>query len=61
MPNAKPLALALAASLAIGLATPDADAQRKRAATPKGPPPVTACSDFYTFVNKDRRKGVVAN
>jgi putative endopeptidase len=53
MPNAKPLALALAASLAIGLAAPDADAQRKRAAAPKGPPPVTACSDFYSFANKD--------
>lgn len=53
MPHAKPLALALAASLVIGFAAPDADAQRKRAAAPKGPPPVTACSDFYAFANKD--------
>jgi putative endopeptidase len=51
MPNAKPLALALAASLVIGLAAADADAQRKGAA-PKEPP-LTACSDFYTFTNKD--------
>ncbi len=54
MPNAKPLALALAASLALGTFAPDADAQRQRAAAAAaGPPPVTACSDFYTFVNKD--------
>lgn len=52
MPNAKPLALALLASLVFGLTATDADAQRKRAAA-KGPPPLTACSDFYTFVNKD--------
>ena len=52
MPNQKPLVLALAASLVLVLATPDADAQRKRAAKP-ATPAVTACSDFYTFVNKD--------
>jgi putative endopeptidase len=52
MPNATPLALALVAALAIGTASTDADAQRKRQAA-KGPPPVTACSDFYAFANKD--------
>lgn len=53
MPNQKPLVLALAASLVLVLATPDADAQRKRAAKKPAAPAVTACSDFYTFVNKD--------
>jgi putative endopeptidase len=54
MPNARPLALALIATLLIGLPVSDADAQRKRRAKkPAGPPPVTACSDFYTSTNKD--------
>jgi len=53
MPNQKPLVLALAASLVLVLATPDADAQRKRAAKKPATPAVTACSDFYHFVNKD--------
>ncbi|MGI8561120.1 MAG: M13 family metallopeptidase [Luteimonas sp.] len=51
MPQPKPLTLALFASLALGLAHGDAGAQRSRAA-PEGPPPVTACSDYYTFVNQ---------
>ncbi|MBJ6980418.1 M13 family metallopeptidase [Luteimonas sp. MC1572] len=51
MPKHKPLVLALAASLLLGLAAPDADAQRRRAAkAPAGP---TACGDFYAFTNKD--------
>ncbi|MGH8032046.1 MAG: M13 family metallopeptidase [Luteimonas sp.] len=54
MPNARPLALALIVSLLISLPAADADAQRKRKApAKKGPPPVTACSDFYTFTNAD--------
>lgn len=54
MPNTKPLTLALLVALTIGMTAQDADAQRKRkAAAPKGPPPVTACSDFYAFTNKD--------
>ncbi len=52
MPHAKPLVLALAASLVLGLLPGDADAQRRRAA-PKPPPGPTACTDFYSFVNKD--------
>ncbi|WP_407351970.1 M13 family metallopeptidase [Luteimonas sp. R10] len=51
MPNAKPLTLALVACLAIGMSATDADAQRRGAAkAPAGP---TACTDFYSFVNKD--------
>ena len=51
MPKHKPLVLALAASLLLGIASPDADAQRRRAAkAPAGP---TACGDFYAFANKD--------
>ncbi|MCW5567608.1 MAG: M13 family metallopeptidase [Dokdonella sp.] len=53
MPIQKPLAVALAASLALVLAAPTADAQRKRTAKKPAPPAVTACSDFYAFVNKD--------
>src|SRR5690606_5489696 len=52
MPHTKPLALALAASLVLGLLPGDAEAQRRRAA-PKPPPGPTACTDFYAFVNKD--------
>ncbi|MBB6599127.1 M13 family metallopeptidase [Luteimonas sp. MC1825] len=52
MPKHKPLVLALAASLLLGLAAPDADAQRRRAA-PKAPAGPTACGDFYAFANKD--------
>ena len=50
---ARPALLAASIALLVGLSA-DADAQqRRRAAQPKGPPPVTACSDLYTFVNKD--------
>ena len=52
MPHVKPLVFALAASLVLGLASPDAGAQRRKAA-PKAPPGPTACTDFYGFVNKD--------
>ena len=49
MPRTTPLALAL--TLALVLATPDAGAQRRAAAkAPAGP---TACSDFHAFANKD--------
>ncbi|MCD9029715.1 M13 family metallopeptidase [Luteimonas sp. BDR2-5] len=47
---ARPALLAASIALLVGLSS-DADAQRR--AAPKGPPPVTACSDFYSFVNKD--------
>lgn len=49
---ARPALLAASIALLVGLSS-DADAQRRRAAAPKGPPPVTACTDLYTFVNKD--------
>ncbi len=50
---ARPALLAASIALLVGLSA-DADAQqRRRAAAPKGPPPVTACSDLYSFVNKD--------
>jgi putative endopeptidase len=47
----KPLVVALAASLVMVLASSDADAQRKRAQP--ATPAVTACTDFYSFANKD--------
>ncbi|NYZ62665.1 M13 family metallopeptidase [Luteimonas deserti] len=48
---ARPALLAASITLLVGLSA-DADAQqRRRAAAPKAPPPVTACSDLYTFVN----------
>lgn len=47
-----PLALALAASLAIGLVAQDADAQR-RGRAPAKPAGPTACTDFDAFANKD--------
>ena len=50
MPIQKPLVTALATSLVLMLAATDADAQRKRQ---PAAPTITACSDFYTFVNKD--------
>lgn len=54
MPSTRPLAIALlAASLSLALMPFDADAQRRRASTPKPPPGPTACTDFYSFVNKD--------
>ncbi|MDR6992380.1 M13 family metallopeptidase [Luteimonas sp. 3794] len=49
---ARPALLAASIALLIGLSS-DADAQRRRAAAPKGPPPVTACTDLYSFANKD--------
>ncbi len=49
---ARPALLAASIALLVGLSS-DADAQRRRAAAPKGPPPVTACTDLYSFVNKD--------
>ncbi len=51
-PLARPALLAASIALLVGLSA-DADAQRRRASAPKGPPPVTACTDLYTFVNKD--------
>src|SRR3546814_2177684 len=53
MPNARPACLrysvlALAVVLATGLPQ-DADAAKKK----KAQPTVTACTDFYTFTNKD--------
>lgn len=49
---ARPALLAASIALLVGLSS-DADAQRRRAAAPKGPPPVTACTDLYSFANKD--------
>lgn len=49
---ARPALLAASIALLVGLSS-DADAQRRRAAAPKGPPPVTACTDLYSFTNKD--------
>ncbi|MGJ4803951.1 M13-type metalloendopeptidase [Luteimonas sp. SDU82] len=53
MPIQKPLVAALATSLVLMLAATDADAQRKRRAAKPATPAITACSDFYSFVNKD--------
>jgi putative endopeptidase len=50
---ARPLVCALAAVLVAGLVSPDAAAQRKRAAKPKAPAAPTACSDFYSNANAD--------
>ena len=47
---ARPALLAASIALLVGLST-DADAQR-RAAAPRAPA-LTACTDLYTFVNKD--------
>lgn len=49
---ARPALLAASIALLVGLSS-DADAQRRRAAAPKGPPPVTACTDLYSFAHKD--------
>lgn len=46
-----PLLLALAASLALGLASPDADAQR-RARAPAKPQGPNACGDFDAYANR---------
>ncbi|MEO6366217.1 MAG: M13 family metallopeptidase [Luteimonas sp.] len=56
MPNMKPLALALIVGLAAASAAFDADAQKKKKAPAKKKPvaeAVTACTDFYTYTNKD--------
>jgi len=49
---ARPALLAASIALLVGLSS-DADAQRRRAAAPKGPPPVTTCTDLYSATNKD--------
>ena len=51
-PLARPALLTASIVLLLGMSL-DADAARRRAAAPKGPPPATACTDLYTFVNKD--------
>ncbi|MGN7725811.1 M13 family metallopeptidase [Luteimonas sp. 22616] len=58
MPNARsvflrPSALALALVLVSGLSVHDADAAKKKRASKKAAPAVTACTDFYSFTNKD--------
>ena len=58
MPNARsifprPSALALALVLVSGLSVHDADAARKKRASKPAAPAVTACTDFYSFSNKD--------
>ena len=51
----RPLACALALSLIAGLASPDADAAKKKraAAKPKAPVVSAACTDFYASANAD--------
>ena len=58
MPNARsvflrPSALALALVLVSGLSVHDADAAKKKRASKKAAPAVTACTDFYSVTNKD--------
>ena len=53
MPALRPLTVALGLCLTVALAHGDADAQRRSAAKkPPAEPALTACTDFYTFVNK---------
>lgn len=51
--NLRPLACAVALGLLAGLASPAADAQKKKAAKPKAAAAATACSDFYANANAD--------
>ncbi|MBB3805918.1 putative endopeptidase [Xanthomonas arboricola] len=51
MPTIRPLALALGFSLITLLSAPDADAARKKKATPKAPAVSAACTDFYDYAN----------
>ncbi|MET7140812.1 M13 family metallopeptidase [Xanthomonas sp. PPL139] len=53
MPNARPLALAVALGLIALASAADAAPKKKRAATPKAPPISAACSDFYDDANAD--------
>lgn len=54
MSTLRPLACALALSLIAGLASPAADAAKKKAAAkPKAPAAANACSDFYASANAD--------
>ncbi|MDQ3206337.1 MAG: M13 family metallopeptidase [Pseudomonadota bacterium] len=46
----RPLVCALAFSLVAGLASPSADAQRRKSKAPEVPTP--ACTDFYAFANE---------
>ncbi|WP_058834282.1 M13-type metalloendopeptidase [Luteimonas abyssi] len=48
---ARPTLLAVGIALLVGI-VPDADAQR-RGSAPRTPPGPTACTDFYSFHNKD--------
>ncbi|MDY4281748.1 M13 family metallopeptidase [Xanthomonas sp. LF06-19] len=53
MPNARPLALAVALGLIALASAADAAPKKKRAAAPKAPPISAACSDFYDDANAD--------
>lgn len=58
MPNvrralARPTALAVGLTLVLGLSLQDADAAKRKRSTAKAEPAATACSDFYTYANKD--------
>ncbi|WP_242110673.1 M13 family metallopeptidase [Luteimonas aquatica] len=54
MPKLRPLALVLSLTLVAGLTAHDADAaKKKRAPAKKAAPAATACTDFYSFTNKD--------
>ncbi len=50
---ARHVALALGLTLIVGLSVHDADAAKKKTTAKKAPPAATACTDFYTFTNKD--------
>lgn len=54
MPNVRPLVVALALVLVATLSIHDAEAANKKRAPAKPKvPEITACTDFYTFTNKD--------
>ncbi len=55
--NLRPLACALVVSLIAATASPDAPAQKKRAAKAKAPATPSACGDFYSHANADWLKG----
>ena len=54
MQNLRPLMLAAGLTLVAALASPDALAQKKKAAAaPKTPPAPTACTDYFAVANSD--------
>ena len=53
MPTLRPTVLACSLILAIAAPLAADAAKKKKPAAPPKPPAITACSDFYTFVNAD--------